>query len=101
MKSSSLLSKLMAVAVGLFAMTSAHAGSASQHKGSFTIADPIQVNGKQIPAGNYDVAWEGEGPTVKVSISKGGKELASAIANVVTLEQKASDNAVEVKNSSG
>jgi hypothetical protein len=76
--------------------------AANAHKGDFQVFDTIQVNGKQLPAGEYTVTWDGEGPNVNVSITRGGKVMATATAKVVELEQKAERDATEVKaNSAG
>ena len=58
------------------------------------------MNGKQLPAGEYTDAWSGDGPNVNVNITRSGKVLATAAAKVVTLGQKSSQDAAEVKNSS-
>jgi len=71
--------------------------AANTHKGSFQIFDPVQVNGKQLPAGEYTVTWDGDGPNVNVNITRGGKVMATAAAKVVALEQKADQDAAEVK----
>jgi len=70
------------------------------HKGSLQISDPIQVNGKNLPAGEYTVTWSGEGNAVNVNFARGGKVLATAPANVVSLDEKSSDNIYELKTSS-
>lgn len=70
------------------------------HKSSFEISAPTQVNGKQIPAGEYTAKWEGSGPNVQVSIMKGKDVVATAPAQVVELSQPARDTHAEIKNSS-
>src|SRR5262245_54790684 len=93
---SSLSSKLITLATAVLLTASAFAGTT--HKGSLQISDPVQVNGKQLPAGDYTVTWSGDGPNVNVSITRSGKVLATAAAKVVTLDQKSSQDAAEVKN---
>jgi hypothetical protein len=70
------------------------------HKSNFEIYAPVQVNGTQLPAGQYTAKWEGSGPTVQVSIMQGRKVVATVPAQLVTLEQAASDTHAEIKNSS-
>jgi hypothetical protein len=94
MKSSQFF-KMVALAVA--SLMSITALAADLHKGSLAVRDPIQVNGKQLKEGDYTVRWQGEGPTVNLQILQNGKEVATAQANVVPLDQKASDNAAEVK----
>lgn len=86
--------KLAALAAALLLSLSALA--AGLHRGSLEVRDPLQVNGKQLKAGDYTVTWEGEGPAVNLHIMQNGKEVATAPATVVQLDRKASDNAAEV-----
>jgi hypothetical protein len=92
--------KIMTLAITALLATAAYAAGAV-HKGNLRIVDTVQVNGKQLPAGDYTVTWEGDGPNVDVHISKGKKEVASAPAKVVTLDQEADQDAVEVSSASG
>ena len=97
----SLTSKLVTLAVALVLATSAFAGS-DTHKGTLQVFDPVQVNGKQIPAGEYQLKWEGSGSDVQLNIMKGKKVLATSQAKLVDLEQKAnSDSAIVSKNDDG
>jgi hypothetical protein len=97
----SLNSKLVTLAVALVLVTSAFAAS-DAHKGTLQVFDPIQVNGKQLSAGEYQLRWEGNGPDVQLNILKGNKVLTTTQAKVVDLEQKANgDSAVVSKNTDG
>jgi hypothetical protein len=97
----SLNSKLVSLAIALVLATSAFAASET-HKGTLQVFDPVQVNGKQIPAGEYQLKWEGSGSDVQLNIMKGSKVLATAPAKLVDLEQKASgDSAVVYKSADG
>ena len=77
-------------AAGVFAAT-------DSHKGSLTIGGPVQVAGKQLPAGEYLVKWDGTGPTAQVNIIRNGKVVATAPSRVVKLEQKAARDTAETK----
>ena len=44
-----------------------------------------EIKDLQVPAGDYTVTWDGDGPTVNFHISAGSKEIASAPATVVQL----------------
>ncbi|HLJ89646.1 MAG TPA: hypothetical protein VKZ53_22745 [Candidatus Angelobacter sp.] len=70
------------------------------HKGNLQIGDPVLVSGKELPAGSYVVKWEGEGPTVDVTILQGKKTVLTAQAQVVNLDQKSSNDAAELKSGS-
>jgi hypothetical protein len=89
-------SKLITLAAAMLLAASAFAGS-SVHKGSIALGDAVQINGKQIPAGEYMLAWEGDGPNVNVRFLREGKEVASTPATVTQLDEKASQNAAELK----
>jgi hypothetical protein len=59
-----------------------------KYKESFQIAAPVVVAGKQLPAGTYEAAWEGMGPSVSVNILLKGKTLFAVPAKVVLLNAK-------------
>ena len=44
---------------------------AATNKGSMQVTDPLTVNGKQLPAGDYTVKWDGAGPNVELNILSG------------------------------
>jgi hypothetical protein len=93
--------KAVTVLVALLLATGAFAAS-DTHKGTLQVFDPVQVNGKQLAAGQYDVKWEGDGPNVQVSIARGKKVLATVPAHVVDLQEKApTDTSVVNKNDDG
>src|SRR5215471_1731719 len=85
------------ITLPLAALLAVSAFAANAHKGSFQIFDPVQVNGKQLPAGIYTVTWNGEGPNVSLNITRDGKVMATTTAKIVMLEQKAEQDAAEVK----
>lgn len=93
----SLFSRIIFATLALALTTSAFAVNDS-HKSSFEIGAPTQVNGTTIPAGDYTAQWEGSGPTVQVNIMQGKKVVATAPAQVVNLDSKASDTRAEVLN---
>ena len=92
--------KIMTLAAVLALTTGAFAAG-GVHKGSLQVNDPVQVNGKQLKAGEYTVIWDGEGPAVSLHFMLNGKEVATAPATVVQLDQKASTDAAEVKAAAG
>jgi ABC-type enterochelin transport system substrate-binding protein len=94
---STLFSRIIFATLVLALATSAFAASDS-HKSSFEISTATQVNGTTLPAGEYTAQWEGSGPTVQVNIMQGKKVVASAPAQVVALDSKASDTQAEVLN---
>jgi hypothetical protein len=97
----SLNSKLVTLVLSVLLATSAFAAS-DAHKGNLQVFDPVQVNGKQLSAGEYQVKWEGNGPDVQLNILKGKKLVATSHAKVVDLDQKANgDSAVVSNNNDG
>lgn len=57
-------------------------------KETFQIAEPVLVSGKQLPAGTYQAAWQGMGPSVSVDILLKGKTVFTVPAKVVLLNAK-------------
>ena len=94
---STLFSRIIFATLVLALTTSAFAASDS-HKSSFQLSAATQVNGTTLPAGEYTAQWEGAGPTAQVNIMQGKKVLATAPAQVIALDSKASDTQAEVFN---
>ena len=95
---SSLFSRILLASLVLMLAGSAFAANGS-HKESFQIGTAAQVNGTQLPAGDYEARWEGSGPSVQVSITQGKKVIATVPAQLVDLEKPARNSETEVKNS--
>jgi hypothetical protein len=93
-------SKLVVLAISLLLAVSAFASDT--HKASLQTFNPVQVNGKSLPAGQYRLQWEGNGPNVQLNIMKNNKVVATTDAHVVQLSQKPSnDTAVTASNPDG
>src|SRR5215472_6827223 len=92
----SLRFKLMILVLALFPAAGAFAAN-DTHKGDLNLSAPVQVAGKQLPAGDYVVKWDGMGPTAQVSIIRDRQVVATVAAKVVKLDQKPDHNAAEVK----
>jgi hypothetical protein len=97
---SSLFSKIMMLAAATLLATGMYAAGAV-HKGNLQVENAVQVNGKELPPGDYTVTWEGEGPNVDVHIAQGKKEVATTQAKIVPLDKKASQDAAEISTSGG
>ena len=80
--------------LGLAMLLASHAFAAN--RGSLYLIAAANVAGKQLPAGEYEVRWEGTGPTVEVKIMKGSKVLVTVPATVVTLDEVPIQNAAVV-----
>jgi hypothetical protein len=89
------ISKGLLLGLALLLATSAFAAS---NKGSVQLMDPVTVSGKQLPAGDYSVKWDGNGPNVELNILKGNKVVATTPARLIDLSQKPNSDAAVVKN---
>ena len=87
-------SKGLLLGLALLLATSAFAAS---NKGSMQLLDPVTVSGKQLPAGDYSVKWDGSGPNVELSILRGSKVVATTPARLIDLNQKTNGDAAVVK----
>jgi hypothetical protein len=77
------------------------AGSAfaSNNKGSLHLTEPAQINGQAIPAGDYQLRWEGTGSSVEVSVMQGKKVVTKAPAKVVELKSAFGNDAAVIDRS--
>ncbi len=90
-------SKLVVLAVSLVLALAAFAGD--MHKASLQTLDTLQVNGKSLPAGDYKVTWDGNGPNVQLNILKNNKVVATSGAHLVQLQQKSISNVAVTESS--
>jgi gas vesicle protein len=51
-------------------------------KASVELYDNVKVNGKTLPAGKYDLRWEGSGANVQLSIHQGKETVATVPAQI-------------------
>jgi hypothetical protein len=63
-----------------------------------TFPNSVQVGGKKLIAGTYQIAWAGLGPTVQVKINQKGNLVVSVQARVVVSEKKASRDEVATRS---
>ncbi|MBS1852149.1 MAG: hypothetical protein JST79_14665 [Acidobacteria bacterium] len=86
------------LAMALLLATSAFA----INKGSLQVQDNLTVSGTSLAPGDYSVQWDGNGPSVQVSILKGKKVVATVPAQVVDLKEAPGINsAVVTRNADG
>jgi hypothetical protein len=88
-------SKSLFLGLALLLATSAFAAN----KGSLQIQEPTSVNGTKLAPGDYKLEWDGNGPSVELSIMQGRKVIAKVPAHVVDLSRPAQNDAAVVKNS--
>ena len=80
----------------LLMSVSAFAGSAN--KGSLQLLNPVTVNGKALPAGEYSLQWDGSGNNVQLSVLKGKNVVATTPAQLVNLDRSPSNGAAIIKS---
>ena len=76
-------------------------GAFASNKGSFHTQEAVQVNGQAIPAGDYQLRWEGTGSNVEVSFMQGKKEIAKTTAKLIELDRPADYDSSVVDHSGG
>jgi hypothetical protein len=90
------LSKSLLLGLAITLATSAFAGN-KPNKASLQISEPTQVSGTKLAPGDYNVEWEGTGPSVEMSILKGKSVVAKVPAHIVDLDSPSASNASVVK----
>ena len=88
--------KSVVLALAVLVATSAFAGS----KGSLHLSQAAQVNGQAVPAGDYQLRWEGTGANVEVSFMQGKKVVTKTSAKVVELKSAFNSDAAVVDTTS-
>jgi|SRR5579885_792603 len=74
------------LALGLFAATSALATETT--KEPLHLNDNVMLAGHTLRSGDYHVEWQGQGPSVNVSILKGDRVVAEVPARILTQPTK-------------
>ncbi len=87
-------SKSLFLGLALLLATSAFAAN----KGTLSVQEPLTVNGTRLAPGDYKVQWDGNGPSVELSITQGKKVVAKVPAHMVNLESPSQNDAAVVKN---
>jgi hypothetical protein len=87
------------VVLGLAVMLASSAFASN--KGSLQVRESFEVNGQQLPPGQYQVRWDGTGSNVEVSFMQGKKEVAKASAKVVALDKASDYDSAVVDHSDG
>ena len=73
------------LAFSLLLAASAVAGNSN--KGTLNVGETVTVGGKPLPAGKYQVAWAGNGPTAELSISDVRERVAKVPAQILPLKK--------------
>lgn len=90
--------RLLAVAAMLslvFPLASlASAKTSQEQKQKVSVVDKVEIAGKTLNPGNYQVEWQGNGPAVNVKFMQDGKTLVTAPAQLARLTNPAPYSAV-------
>ena len=95
---SKLVAQSVVLALALVMTTSAFAGV---NKGSLHLSEAAQVNGQAVPAGDYQLRWEGSGNNVEVSFMQGKKVVTKTSAKLVELNAVFNNDATVVDKTAG
>ena len=87
----------MVLGLAVLLATSAFASN----KGSLHLSEAALVNGQQLPAGDYQLRWDGTGANVDLSIVQGGKVVTKTAAKVVEMSAASAYDAAVLDRSSG
>jgi len=77
------------------------ASAFASNKGSLNLEEAVQINGQALPAGNYQLRWDGSGSNVELSILQGKKVVTKTSAKLVQLDRASADDAAVVDSASG
>ena len=94
MAKSLVLGLAVLVATGAFASNTAN-------KGSLHVLEAVEINGQQIPAGYYDLRWQGTGSNVELTFMQGKKEIAKTSAKTIELDKAADYDGAVLSHGSG
>jgi hypothetical protein len=87
------VSKSLMMGLALLLASSAFAGT----KADLVLQSPTTINGTKLKAGEYKLQWDGSGPNVEVSITRGKTVVAKVPAKVVGLTTPSPNSAAVVK----
>jgi hypothetical protein len=87
--------------LGLAVLLATSAFASNNVKGSLLLRESVEINGQQLAPGEYQVRWDGTGPSVEVSFMQGRKEVAKTSAKVVALDEAPEYDSAVVDHTSG
>jgi hypothetical protein len=68
------------------------------HTKTLSTTSAVQVAGKELPAGVYQLAWKGLGPTAQVEVTQKGKVIVQAPVRIITLDKKSLADGTTARN---
>jgi len=91
------LAKTIVLGVAVLLASTAFAAN----KGTMQVRESVEVNGQQLPAGVYQLRWDGTGSNVEVRFMQGKKEVAKTTAKLVSLDQASDFDSAVIDRASG
>ncbi len=76
-------------------------GAFASNRVSLHVGEAVEVNGQQLPAGDYQVRWQGSGSNVELTFMQGTKEVAKTSAKEVVLGQAPDYDAAVIDHNNG
>lgn len=64
------------------------------HRLNFQLTSGVQVSGKKLSPGSYEITWIGTDTTVQADLQRNGKRILQAPARIVMLSEKSASNKV-------
>lgn len=77
------LSKLSLAFFGSALLLSSAAVAGDSNKGSLNLYEKISVEGTELNPGKYTITWDGSGPNVQVTVSRGKQTVATFPAHLI------------------
>ena len=94
------VAKSLVLGLAVLVSTGAFASN-TNNKGSLHVLEAVEINGQQIPAGYYDLRWEGTGSNVQLTFLQGKKEIAKTPAKTIELDKASVYDSAVVDHRSG
>lgn len=69
----------------------------AENRGSLKISERVSVNGQSLPAGEYLVKWDGDGPNMDLRILRDSKLVTTIPAHTIVLPRKDPEDSVYTK----
>jgi hypothetical protein len=91
------LAKTVVLGLAVLLASSAFASN----KATLEVREAIEINGQQLPAGAYQLRWEGTGSNVEVSFMQGKREVAKTSGKIVELNKAYDYDSAIVDHASG
>jgi hypothetical protein len=70
----------------------------AEEEGRFELLSPVEVRGKQLSAGEYELRWNGTGPYLDLEILRNGNLLVSVPATISPIKHPSLYNSAVLRN---